>query len=69
MVVSSSNVNEVIRAVLKFILFIKRFHTQKHTHTHTHTHTQSTKHKAQSTKTYINEAKLKRLRFMRIKNI
>ena len=65
MVVSSSNVNEVIRAVLNFILFIKRFHTQ----THTHTHTQSTKHKAQSTKTYISEAKLKRLRFMRIKNI
>ena len=44
MVVSSSNVNEVIRAVLNFILFIKRFHTHTHTHAHTHTHTH-TKHK------------------------
>ena len=39
MVVSSSNVNEVIRAVLNFILFTKRFHTHTHIHTHTHTHT------------------------------
>ena len=35
----SSNVNEVIRAVINF--FTKRFHA--HTHTHTHTHTKAQK--------------------------
>ena len=38
---TSSNVNEVIRAVLNlFYKTILHTHTHKHTHTNTHTHTQ-----------------------------